>query len=312
MIQDKILTIIGPTASGKTSLCVDLAQRMNGEIIGLDSRQIYKGLPIGTAQPTLSEMKGIQHHLFGFQDPSKPISAGQYADKVKEKCEQIISRGKIPILCGGAGLYLRALTHVIFEGSISNVPLRERLEQSYEEDPVSLHERLQSIDPDYGKIVHLNNKKRLVRALEIYEATGVPPSVHFRRQKDKQLDTVPVFSFLLTLDRHILVSRIEERTHEMFNQGWIDEVESLLEKQHQLGIQFPALNSIGYRQIQSYLSGEISYNEMVEDIVIKTRQYARRQMQWFRKEPIDVSIVLDHLDRTILPELIHDLYNHCQ
>ena len=303
---------MGPTASGKTSLCVEIAQRIDGEVIGLDSRQIYKGLHIGTAQPTSYEMKGIPHHLFGFQDPSKPISAGQYADHVKEKCQQILSKGKTPILCGGAGLYFPALTKGIFVGSVSDLPLRGRLEQAYEDDPVLLYERLQLIDPDYSEIVHMNNKKRLVRALEIFEATGIPPSVHFSRQGIQESDTLPVFSFLLTLDRQTLISRIEKRTQEMFAQGWIDEVKLLLKQQDDLDEVFPALNSIGYQQIQSYLSGDISYNDMVEDIVIRTRQYARRQMQWFRKEPMDVSIVLDHLDRTILPEIIHDLYNHCQ
>ncbi len=175
-----------------------------------------------------------------------------------------------------------------------------------------MYERLQLIDPDYSEIVHMNNKKRLVRALEIFEATGIPPSVHFSRQGIQESDTLPVFSFLLTLDRQTLISRIEKRTQEMFAQGWIDEVKLLLKQQDDLDEVFPALNSIGYQQIQSYLSGDISYNDMVEDIVIRTRQYARRQMQWFRKEPMDVSIVLDHLDRTILPEIIHDLYNHCQ
>lgn len=308
----KTLTIIGPTASGKTSLCVDLAQKLNGEVIGLDSRQIYKGMPIGTAQPTHTEMKGIPHHLFGFQDPSKPISAGQYADQVIEKCQQILSVGKTPILCGGAGLYFRALTQGIFAGSVSNLPLRGRLEQAYEDDPVSLYERLQTIDPDYCKIVHINNKKRLVRALEIFEATGISPSEHFRNQKNQSLNILPVFSFLLNYDRSKLVNRIEKRTKEMFAKGWIAEVEYLLKQQNESGQLFPALNSIGYRQIKSYLDGAMSYQEMEEDIVIRTRQYARRQMQWFRKESIDINVVLDHLEISTLPEIVHDIFSHCQ
>jgi tRNA dimethylallyltransferase len=146
----KILTIIGSTASGKTSLSVELAKKLDGEIIGLDSRQIYEGMSIGTAQPTQDEMEGIQHHLMGFQDPAIPISAGIYTSKVKEKVTEIQKNGKTPIICGGAGLYFRALKTGIFQGSVSDLPIRNRLDQAYEDDPVALLERLKFIDPEYA------------------------------------------------------------------------------------------------------------------------------------------------------------------
>ena len=304
----KILTIIGPTSCGKTALSVDLAKNLNGEVVGLDSRQIYKGMPIGTAQPSIEEMDGVPHHLFGFQNPSEPISAGRYADRVKKTCKEILSRGKTPILCGGAGLYFRALTKGIFEGSVSNIPMRDRLEQAYEDDPVILYERLKAIDPEYAEIVHLNNKKRLVRALEIFEATGVAPSEHFHRQKNQDLDALPVFSVFLKLGRSILIERIEKRTKEMLANAWIEEVKNLLSQQAESGLKFPALNSIGYRQIQAHLLGEMTYKEMEEDIVIRTRQFARRQVQWFRKEHIDLIVELDYLDRTKISKIITELY----
>jgi len=286
----KILTIVGPTAVGKTSLVVSVANQLNGEIIGLDSRQIYKGMAIGTAQPTEEEMGGIPHHLIGFREPSEPVSAGEYAKLVKGKIEEIQSNGKQPIICGGAGLYYRALTHGIFEGSVSDLSIRKRLNEEYDSNPDKLLDVLNSIDPEYGSIVHINNKKRLVRALEIYETTGRSPSEHFQMQKDGSGDTLDLFSVLLCMEKERLNERIEMRTEAMLAEGWVDEVKQLIKYQTESGLEFPPLNSIGYKQIQSYLKKEISYDEMKEEIMIKTRQFSRRQVQWFKKEDMDLKI----------------------
>ena len=306
--MEKILTIIGPTASGKTFLSVVLAKKLEGEIIGLDSRQVYDGMSIGTAQPAKEDMDGIPHHLFGFRDPSEPISAGEYAKLVRAKVKDIQGKGKSPIICGGAGLYYRALSKGIFEGSVSDLPTRGRLEQAYEDDPVALYERLQAIDPDYADIVHMNNKKRLVRALEIYEATGKPPSEHFRDQENNPVDTLDLFTILLNWERSILTQRITQRTQEMLYNGWIEEVETLLKKQKDKGSSFPALNSIGYRQIQAYLNGDMTQDEMKEEIMIRTRQFSRRQVQWFKKEKIDLIVEMGNLDQQKLPEILHCIF----
>jgi len=303
----KILTIIGPTASGKTSLSVELAKKLDGEIIGLDSRQIYEGMSIGTAQPTQDEMEGIQHHLMGFQDPAIPISAGIYTSKVKEKVTEIQKNGKTPIICGGAGLYFRALKTGIFQGSVSDLPIRNRLDQAYEDDPVALLERLKFIDPEYAEIVHINNKKRLMRALEIYEITGRPPSEHFKAQKEKPTDSLNLYTILLNWNRQKIINRIERRTDEMLENGWIEEVESLLIQQEKSKLTYPGLNSIGYRQIQAYLKNEMTLDEMKEDIVIRTRQFARRQVQWFKKENIDLIVEMDNLDTEKIHQIIFDL-----
>ena len=303
----KILTIIGSTASGKTSLSVELAKKLDGEIIGLDSRQIYEGMSIGPAQPTQDEMEGIQHHLIGFQDPAIPISAGIYTSKVKEKVTEIQKNGKTPIICGGAGLYFRALKTGIFQGSVSDLPIRNRLDQAYEDDPVALLERLKFIDPEYAEIVHINNKKRLMRALEIYEITGRPPSEHFKAQKEKPTDSLNLYTILLNWNRQKIINRIERRTDEMLENGWIEEVESLLIQQEKSKLTYPGLNSIGYRQIQAYLKNEMTLDEMKEDIVIRTRQFARRQVQWFKKENIDLIIEMDNLDTEKIPQIIFDL-----
>ena len=307
--MEKILTIIGPTASGKSSLSVELAKRLDGEIIGLDSRQIYKGMPVGTAQPTKEEMDGIPHHLFGFRNPAKPISSGEYAKMMKEKVVEIRGFGKTPIICGGAGLYYRALKTGIFEGSVSDLPTRDRLDQAYEDDPAALLARLRSIDPEYAEIVHINNKKRLMRALEIYEATGKTPSEHFRDQEKNPVETMNLFTILLNWDRKIIIERIEQRTDEMLENGWIEEVQELLIKQSVSKKVYPALNSIGYRQIQSYLKNELTFDEMREDIVIRTRQFARRQVQWYKKENIELIIEMDNLNHKKIPKIISDLFS---
>ena len=181
--MNKILTIIGPTASGKTSLSIEIAKLVNGEIIGLDSRQIYKFMKIGTAQPSSGDLEIVPHHLIGVRDPKYTISAGQYTELVKTKILEINSRNKIPIICGGSGLYFRSLYFGLFNKSKSDKNIRKKLEKAYDKHPEASTKRLKKVDLEYSKIVHINNKKRLVRALEIFEITGEGPSHHFKNQK---------------------------------------------------------------------------------------------------------------------------------
>jgi len=303
--MNKIVTIIGPTASGKTSLAIRLAKKLNAEVIGLDSRQIYKGMKIGTAQPSKIEMAGINHHLIGFQDPAKPISAGEYGAMVKETIKDIQGNGKIPIICGGAGLYYRAISKGIFKESVSNLPIRGRLEKLYDDNPILLTERLKKIDPKYSEIVHINNKKRLIRALEIFEATGKSPSEHFQNQKSKFSNQLNLFTILLNWERDDLNNRIVKRTKKMFKDGWINEAKLLFEAQEKGGTVFPALDSIGYRQIFHHLKGTMTFEEVYEDIIIKTRQFSRRQIQWFKKEPIDLFIDMNNIGCEKLDEILY-------
>ena len=304
----KILTIIGPTASGKTSLAVYLSKKLNAEIIGLDSRQLYRGMPIGTAQPTNKEMGGVKHHLIGFQDPSDPISAGQYAKLITDKVKNIQANGKNPIICGGAGLYYRAISRGIFKGSVSDPINRDRLEKLYDNNPSELLDHLNAIDPEYAELVHINNKKRLVRALEIFEATGKAPSEHFHDQKSNPTTELDLFTVKIKWKRNILNERIQNRADEMLDQGWIEEVETLLKQQDREKKLYTALNSIGYSQIQSYLRNKMSYEDMREDIIIKTRQFARRQVKWFAKEPIDLALEMDNLDTKEIVQILHCLF----
>ena len=291
----KVLTIVGSTASGKTTLAIEIAKRINGEIISLDSRQVFKGMAIGTAQPTKKQMDTVKHHLIGCLEPEEFISSGKYASLVKEKINDIVSQNKNPIICGGSGLYYRAIQKGIFEGSISNLKIRKKLELQYAKNPELLFNKLKSIDKKYSKIVHINNKQRLIRALEIYECTGKSPSEHFQTQYVDPAKTVELYTIFLRWERTSLNKRIKERTKDMLLKGWIDEVENLLELQTNRQKVFSSLNSIGYKHIKSFLNNEISKKEMFEIIYIRTRQLARRQEKWFKKEPIDLFVMMDSL-----------------
>ena len=306
----KIITIIGATALGKTELAVKIAEKINGEIIGLDSRQIYNYMPIGTAQPTKDEMRNIKHHLVGIRDPWDSISAGEYAKRVITKVNNIKKRGSVPIICGGAGLYYRAITKGIFSKSHTNIVLRKELEDKYRSDPVSLMLRLKEIDPEYAKIVHINNKKRLIRALEIFELTGISPTENFTNQKNNKSELLDLFTIHLSLEKKIHLNKIIERTNNMFKAGWVDEVKTLLSLQNEKKVIMPALESIGYKQIIEYLNGAIDKATLLELIIVRTRQYARKQKKWFKNEDIDLSIDLTNLNGQDTHKYICDIYNY--
>jgi len=295
-----VLAIVGPTAIGKTSVAIDVAKKVNGEIIGLDSRQIYKGMAVGTAQPTIEELAAAPHHLIGVKDPDSPISAGKYAKLVLNLVKDISERGKEPIICGGAGLYYRAITKGIFSESETDLDVREKLIQEYEETgPEGLLNQLQELDPEYAVKVHPNNKKRLIRALEIYTVTGKPPSEHFNRQEKFGTPNLYLFTVLLTIDRKELDKRIVKRTAKMLNSGWIEETKMLRKGNDPIAMH--PMDSIGYRQIAAFLDGKLNKEELEEKIILRTCQYARRQLQWFRQENIDLTI-----DIGIAPDKLAD------
>ena len=289
---EQIPTILAPTASGKTNLAINLAKKIHGEVIGLDSRQIYDQIPIGTAQPTKKEMEGVTHYLIGVKSVEETVSAGQYAKLVRYYIEHIRSRGKIPILCGGAGLYFRALNSGIFDQSKSELKIRKNLEDLYDGgNAKEMMRTLKKIDPEYYMHVHINNKKRLIRALEIYEGTGKTPSEHFKNQKNKHAPNLNLFSIYLNWDRSELRKRISKRTTAMIKNGWIDEVKKIIEKYP--GVNLHPLDSIGYRQIVSYLNNNISFESLESEINTKTYQYAVSQIKWFKKENMNLIIKMN-------------------
>ena len=304
----KIITIVGTTASGKTSLAIRLSHILDAEVISLDSRQIFKGMAIGTAQPTNKERDGVMHHLIGFTNPWDPVSAGRYAELVSDKVSSIHKRGKIPIICGGAGLYYRAIKSGLFSKSSTDKSIRHELESAYDKNPSQLMDELIKIDPEYASIVHINNKKRLVRALEIFGITGKAPSENFDEQKNNPTKVLDLFTIRLDWERRSLIKRIEHRLDQMLVSGWVAEVEGLLKLQKEKSSLFPALNSIGYEQIQSYLENDIDFDKMKETIFVKTRQFAKRQSQWFNKEDIELTLKMDTLKKDEVAQILCDLF----
>ena len=302
------LAIIGPTASGKSEVAVALAKKINGEVVGMDSRQIYEGMAIGTAQPTLDEQGGVPHHMIGIKPLNEEIAAGAYAKLVLNLVTDIQSRGKIPVICGGAGLYYRAITKGIFEESISDLNARKQLEDEYDKNgSTNLMDRLMELDPEYAEIVHPNNKKRLIRALEIYALTGKPPTEHYQNQSKDSQPQLDLFTIYMDWELDELGDRIAKRTTKMLKAGWVNEVRTLM-KQYPDEVLHP-LDSIGYSQIITYLNDEISEEELETEITLRTRQFAVRQIKWFRKETIDLTIKMsvERSLKVITEEIIQNL-----
>ena len=290
--MDKVFAISGPTSSGKTNLAIKLAQNIDGEVIGVDSSQIYKSIPIGTAQPSKKELDAIPHHLIGIKDLNEPISAGEYAKLVDEKIYEIIDRKKVPILCGGTGLYFKALFEGIFSDSKTDLDIRKRLEKEYDIDKEVLYKKLESIDPNYALKVHINNKKRLIRALELYETTGKNMSDNFSSENEKSDFHDRFFTVYLKMSRPILQKRIVKRTNYMLENGLIEEVKNIIDK----GYDVSQLDYIGFDEIASYLIANMSLEEACEKIIIRTRQYAKRQLKWFDAQEFNIVIDADNIN----------------
>ena len=287
----KIFSIFGPTGIGKSSLAIELAKKINGEIIGVDSRQIYKGIPIGTAQPNLSQLNEIPHHLIGFKKLNEKISAGEYIKLIDDKIDQILLNNKSPILCGGTGLYFKSLKEGIFEGSHTNEDIRSRLEEEYDSDKEKIYRKLQKIDPDYSTKVHINNKKRLVRALEVFETTGKSMSKNFDSASLNSRHFDNYYFVYLKMHNDLLHPRINKRIKVMIEDGMINEVEKIIKNK----IDISHIDYIGFKEISSFLKKEVSIDEAVENIFIRTRQYAKRQKKWFNTNSFDESFTLDEI-----------------
>ena len=299
---------MGPTAIGKSTVAVMLAKTFNGEVIGLDSRQIYRNMPIGTAQPSIKEMDGVPHHLIGIRSPSEIISAGEYARLVNKIIQNVKSNQNLPIICGGSGLYYRALTQGFFNESSSDEKIRESLKKRLNRDGAEvLLAELNSIDPEYSKVVHPNNHKRILRALEIFEITGKSPSEHFRKQ-EKNNQREKFLSIYLKTNIDVLVPRINHRIKKMLANGWLEEVKDL----QRLGFNDNThpMESLGYKYLIQYLKGEKNLNDTIERIKIETRQFARKQIKWFDKEDVDITIDISEISNegifTLISQTIND------
>ncbi len=275
--------LMGPTASGKTALSVQMAQALNAEIISVDSALVYRGMDIGTAKPTVDERGGIIHHLIDILDPVESFSTGQFRELALKLMADITSRGKIPLLTGGTMLYFNTLFHGLAKLPSASAEIRAKLDQEaarYGKE--YMHQRLLAIDPEAAARIHPNDPQRIQRALEVYEITGKPLSLLHAEAK---IETLPYYNIKLIIapeDRKILHRNIAQRFQSMLEQGLVEEVQALYERDD-LTEQLPAIRAVGYRQVWSYLRGEYDYASMQEKAVVATRQLAKRQFTWLRR-----------------------------
>ncbi len=280
--MSKLLCLLGPTAVGKTEVAIQLAQRLNAEIISVDSRQIYRQMDIGTAKPTPEEQQAARHHLIDCVDITEPFSVADYQSLTDAAIAEIQNRGKQVLLVGGAGLYFRAIVDGLFEGPAADPSLRKRLEQEVSDQGVDvLHNRLRACDPESAERIHPNNVIRVIRALEVYELTGTPMPEH-QQQWQPENQRYPFIAFGLTMPRELLYRRIEQRVDIMLANGLMVEVESLLAAGYSR--ETFALQSFGYKELIAYLDGKCTYVQAIEQLKQNTRRFAKRQMTWFRKD----------------------------
>lgn len=285
-VKQKIFLIVGPTASGKTAVSIDIAELMNAEIISADSIQVYKRLDIGSAKPSIEERRGIPHHLMDFVDiDDTSYNVAVYREKAAECICDIACRGRIPLIVGGTGLYINSLVYPLdFSSAEPDFERRDELLALERENKGVLHEMLKKFDPDTAGRLHVNDTKRIIRAIEVYEQTGVTLSAHggdFANKREAEIEFEPIIAGI-TMDRSKLYSRIENRIDIMLEQGLAQEVDSILNDGFDRSL--PALQGLGYKQLISYRMGELEFDEAVELIKRDTRRFAKRQISWFKRD----------------------------
>lgn len=313
MKKKPLFILVGPTAVGKTRLSIALAKALNGEIISADSMQIYEYMDIGTAKIIDEEKDGIIHHLIDEVMPDVDFSVSDFQSKAKTHIEEILDKGKLPMVVGGTGLYINSLIYDLdFTSSVSNWNLRYEYEEkanAYGNEYI--HDELKNVDPVSADRVHVNDTKRIIRALEVYYETGKPMSESYKdfRKPSNEFDIVMIG---LRMDREKLYERIDKRIDIMIEQGLIEEVKSLLDKGYSEDL--TSMQGIGYKEIISYLKGECSLEDTVEILKRQSRRYAKRQLTWFRKEEkvhwvdVDEFDNMDEIEKTAL-DIINKEFN---
>ncbi|WP_336883094.1 tRNA (adenosine(37)-N6)-dimethylallyltransferase MiaA [Priestia koreensis] len=299
--KQKLVVLIGPTAVGKTNLSISLAEALNGEIISGDSMQIYRQMDIGTAKIKREEMKGIPHHLLDIKDPDEAFSVADFQTIVREKISEIASRGKVPMIVGGTGLYIQSVIYDYqFAEKEENREIKQRLEALLDEKGIEyLYNKLKEVDPASAERIHINNHRRVMRALEVYEATGKPFSDNVSEQSCELLYDVTLIG--LTMDRDKLYERINMRVDMMVDEGLLDEVKRLYDG----GIRdVQSIQAIGYKEIYEYLDGHVTLEKAVEQLKQNSRRYAKRQLTWFRnKMPVTWFDVTGASQRELFDEI---------
>lgn len=276
-MKSKVIIIAGPTGSGKSSLAIQLAKKVNGEIISCDSMQIYRNMDIGTAKVTEKEKSGVVHHMIDIISPKENFSVQDFQKQCKKLIREIHDRGNLPILAGGTGLYINSILYDYDFSQVKPHPeFRKKLEAAYEIDPIQLLEKLNKIDKNLYSSLNIKDKKKIIRALEVYEFSGKTISVDSKINQDYEF-----FLFVLNDKREKLYEKINQRVDLMLNNGLINEVDSLLS--NGLNENHQSMKAIGYREVILYLQNKIDYQTMVDTLKQNTRKYAKRQLTWFRK-----------------------------
>ena len=301
--MDKIpvVAVVGPTASGKTALAVALAKACGGEVISADSMQIYRGMDIATAKPTPAEMQGVPHHLIGFLPPERAYSVADFCADALKAAEDIVSRGKRVILAGGTGLYVDSLlSGMAFENAPGSGEARRMLLARREKEGIApLYEELRAVDPDLAASIHVNNEKRVLRALEIWYATGEKPSAVRLRALGGESRFRSVKVGLFFEDRAVLYNRIDRRVDDMLQRGLVEEARRFYAAAPSL----TAAQAIGYKELRPYLEGAVSLEEAAENLKRATRRYAKRQITWFSRSENVRRIYRDAVPEEALPAL---------
>lgn len=281
-----VLALVGPTGSGKTRTAIRLCQALNAEIVSMDSMQVYRGMDIGTAKPTREELAAAPHHMIDVVEPDQMFTVSMYREMACKAIDDILARGRTPLLVGGTGLYLQAISYEMSLGDNgADHALREELHRiaGEKDGPIRLHQRLQRVDPASAEKLHPNDVRRVIRALEIYETSGRAKS----EQADEQRREGPyhVLVYGLSLPREMMYARINARVDEMVRNGLVDEVKGLLDRGIEPRPEGGAMQAIGYKEIVSALRGEMTMKQAVDLIKQGSRRYAKRQWTWFRHDP---------------------------
>ena len=302
-MKEKIFVIVvcGPTASGKTELAVKIAEKYNGEIIGADSMQIYKGMDIATAKPTPEELRGVKHHLIDFLEPSEPFSVADYVEKARGVIAEVAARGKLPVIAGGTGLYINSLidniefaevkADIAFREEMKNIPAGELLK------------RLRKIDPESAEILHENNVKRIIRALEVYHTAGRTIT---KLKAESRLNPSPYEPLMLGIEfpRNELYERIDRRVDLMLEAGLLEEARAFYARKNS----HTSAQAIGYKELLPFLEGRAELSDCIESLKKSTRNYAKRQLTWFKKDPRIRWLKSEQLEYNFIDKLINIWY----
>lgn len=305
----RAIAVVGCTASGKSALAMEICKRHHGELISMDSMQIYRGMDVGTAKPTLSEQAEVVHHMIDVVDPTESYSCGSYVEAATRIIEKVSARGNLPVLCGGTGLYLDGLLRGGFGENFADPAVRAALEDEADRlGAVALHRRLAEVDPGSAAATHPNNVKRVIRALEIYLVSGKTKTEldELSRTAQPAVDAL-VFGIRYN-DREVLYNRIERRVDQMLQEGLVEEAERLW-RAGVFEVNATAAGAIGYKEILPYLQGHISLAQAADDLKTATRRYAKRQMTWFYAKPYVTWIDADPAEGT---RTFEDIVNICE